>query len=343
MKQLTTLVILLLCCHATKCFTCSNEEDCNNHGVCKKGKCLCETSFIPPDCTYFPYKIGVPYTCFYYPMTIAFFCLWIFTSYRLFQFSKDIRRWKYEFGVRHIAIILLWFGLLARVIFNGVNLDMNWKRNSTGFYPFLLQAFYPFALSAFSCELVVWMELYSTTTLHNIERLPRYRKWLIIFNVVMFPTLQILRLIATLQPTLRVLDWIWMFLLAVFVLVITGGFVLVGYLLLRKIRAMKALTGQEQQRTAFVKLTATLMAQTAIIIITCALFVAAGIGWNDAKAIFAGTVLLRLAEVIGVIFILVIIKPPAKQQQMSHASTHAVKAQSPENSIGLNISESETL
>mmetsp|Transcript_14441 Transcript_14441/g.20134 ORF Transcript_14441/g.20134 Transcript_14441/m.20134 type:complete len:324 (-) Transcript_14441:38-1009(-) len=280
-------------------------------------KCVCDTTYIEPDCVYFPYKVNqVAYISYYYPMTLAFFGLLLATSYRVYEFLRtfeSIAKWKEEFSVRHLAVVSLWFGLLARNIFNALNLDMDWNRNVTGFFPFFLYIFYPFICVAFTCELLLWLELYSTTTLHNIEKLPHYKKWLIIFNAIVFPIEVVLRILIVSDRQLQVLNFIWFLFLGVLVLTETIGFLIVGSLLLRKVMRMQSVTGQEQQKAAFTKLTRTLIVQTCIVLIACVLFAITAVGGQNADVFFAAAVCARFVESVAVVFMLVLLKPPPRQ------------------------------
>jgi len=271
---------------------------------------------MEPDCKYFPFKLGVAYPSYFYPMSFVALVLWTITSYRLFQLIRSFRtleKWKEEFSVRHLAILMLWLGLLGRIIFFATNLDGQWDRNTTGFFPFFFYIFYPCVGVAFSCELLVWMELYTTTTLHNIEKLPKYRKYLLLFNGIVFPVEITLRIAITLKHV-RFLLLIWFSFLGVLVLSETIGFLVVALLLLKKVSKMKSLTGQNQQKAAFMKLTGTLVVQTFIVLIACLLFVATTFtATKRAEMFLLVNVLARFIEYVAVIFILVIIKPQTQR------------------------------
>ena len=153
-----------------------------------------------------------------------------------------------------------------------------------------------------------------------------------IFNMVVFPAEIILRIAIVLSPVSRILVLVWFSFLGILVLSETVGFLIIATLLLRKVTKMKAITGQQQQKAAFTKLTGTLVVQTFVVILACMLFIATTFTVRQHAFLFLMVnVVARIVEFTACIFILVIIKPQTTQRPIQTVSS--TQAPSKTNSV----------
>jgi len=222
--------------------------DCGAHGSCSGTSCTCFYTYTGANCeTTFHQALGAQYSAYYYVNIV----MWFFTAaFACFMLARFIKKAPF-FSMRHLIVVLLCLATIARVADYWACIDGNFDRQEElePLDGLLFNIYYPFAISAYTCELFVWIELYTATTLTKIEMLPRLRWVFLVINVVIFVVeisyrVAISRNIGSVQ---NILFTIWLIYMASVVLFESIGFLFLGVKFYRTLMEMTSIGDSAKQ------------------------------------------------------------------------------------------------
>mmetsp|Transcript_28502 Transcript_28502/g.40211 ORF Transcript_28502/g.40211 Transcript_28502/m.40211 type:complete len:350 (+) Transcript_28502:487-1536(+) len=301
---------------------CTTDSDCDN-GECSNNKCLCDYGWAGKSChTLFEDYIGTPYDIYFYIISITYLIQTAVIAWRVYYFYRLSR----SPSMRHAAFILLFIGVFLRTLNYFVEIDGNYGRNQTvdpwGSLSFYL--FYPCLISAYTCEILIWLELVTnTTSLVRIETLPRYRKVFITISAIIFPLEFALRIaqVTADGSTVATLIYIWAGYILLVTLVEGLGFLIIGSKILIKVSRMMSITANEVQKSAFRQLSTVILVHTGMLLVTIVLVIMLLLAGRDADKWFPLVIVTRFWEV-GLVYAFVFtVRPPKEEERSGVASS----------------------
>jgi len=210
------------------------------NGNCQGNICVCYSPYTGPNCSIrFEIYIGLPYVIYYWISVVLQIILVGYSFYKLFLIIKNSKK----FSMQHLVLILIFSSVTLRLGNYFTDIDGDYIRNFE--YPVWQQLswdfFYPCIISSYTCELFIWIELYTATSFQKIEMLPKLKWVFLVVNLIIFPIQLTYDLLSSLT-SISVMLIIWYGYLGIVILAEVIGFFFVGGRLLHKMKKMSSVT-----------------------------------------------------------------------------------------------------
>jgi len=215
------------------------------------------------------------------------------------------------FSIKHLVLILCAIAIFLRSMNYLTESDGDWVRNDYiepwGYLSWYI--YYPCIISSYTCELFIWIELYTTTTYQRIEMLPKLKWVFLIINAIIFPIEIAYRITASFIINTS-LESVWYIYLGTVALGEIIGFCIVGTLLLKRVRKMNSVTPIIKKM--FIKITVMTFATTALALVCLVLLCLFGIlpSINSVWMWYVLDVIDRIVELLLVWLMVFNIQPP---------------------------------